>query len=106
MKRILTLCAAILLGVSALAQQALQGGPSTDSPVINPDGTVTCRYRAPDAVKVTLSGDFRPVQTAFADGGFDDIAVVNLDAELFGNGFADGMPAGTVFSADSNDHSC
>ena len=62
MKRILTLCAAFLLGVSALAQQALQGGPSTDSPVINPDGTVTFRYRAPKAVKVTLSGDFLPVQ--------------------------------------------
>ncbi|NLZ20218.1 MAG: esterase [Bacteroidales bacterium] len=62
MKKILTLSAAILLGVSALAQQALQGGPSTDSPVINPDGTVTFRYRAPKAVKVTLSGDFLPVR--------------------------------------------
>ncbi len=50
------------MGVSALAQQALQGGPSTESPVINPDGTVTFRYRAPKAVKVTLSGDFLPVQ--------------------------------------------
>ena len=62
MKRILTLCATLLMGVSALAQQALQGGPSTESPVINPDGTVTFRYRAPKAVKVTLSGDFLPVQ--------------------------------------------
>ena len=62
MKRILLLAASLLLGVSALAQQALQGGPTTESPVINPDGTVTFRYRAPKAVKVTLSGDFLPTQ--------------------------------------------
>ena len=29
--------------------------------------------------------------------------VYSLDAELFGNGLADGMPAGAVFSADGDD---
>ena len=62
MKKALIFAAALLIGTAAFAQQALQGGPSTDSPVINPDGTVTFRYRAPKAVKVTLSGDFLPVQ--------------------------------------------
>ena len=50
------------MGVSALAQQALFGGPSVESPVINEDGTVTFRYRAPKAVRVTVSGDFIPPQ--------------------------------------------
>ena len=62
MKRILTFCAAILMGISALAQQALFGGPSVESPVINEDGTVTFRYRAPKAMRVTVSGDFIPPQ--------------------------------------------
>ena len=47
---------------SAFAQQALWGGASTESPVINEDGTVTFRYQAPKAVKVTVSGDFLPTQ--------------------------------------------
>ncbi len=60
MKRILTLSAVLLLALSAFAQQALFGGPQVESPVINADGTVTFRYRAPKAVRVTLSGDFLP----------------------------------------------
>ena len=62
MKRILTLAAALLLTLSAFAQQALWGGQTTESPVINPDGTVTFRYRAPKAVKVQVTGDFLPTQ--------------------------------------------
>ncbi|MBR1488920.1 MAG: esterase [Bacteroidales bacterium] len=62
MKKILTLSAALLIGLSAFAQQALFGGAQVESPVINPDGTVTFRYRAPKAVRVTLSGDFMPVE--------------------------------------------
>jgi len=58
MRRILTLSAALLIGFSALAQQAIFGGQSLESPVINEDGTVTFRYRAPKAVRVTVSGDF------------------------------------------------
>ena len=62
MKKTITILAALLLGVSAFAQQALFGGAGVESPVINPDGTVTFRYVAPKAVRVTLSGDFLPVQ--------------------------------------------
>ena len=62
MKKTLTLLAALMLTVSAFAQQALWGGPNVESPVINPDGTVTFRYRAPKAVKVQVTGDFLPTQ--------------------------------------------
>ena len=62
MKKTLTFLAALLIGVSAFAQQALFGGAGVESPVINPDGTVTFRYQNRKAVRVTLSGDFLPVQ--------------------------------------------
>ena len=62
MKKNLTVLAALLIGVSAFAQQALFGGAGVESPVINPDGTVTFRYQNRKAVRVTLSGDFLPVQ--------------------------------------------
>ena len=52
----------LLMTCSAFAQQALWGGASTESPVVNEDGTVTFRYHAPKAVKVTVSGDFMPTQ--------------------------------------------
>ena len=62
MKKNLTVLAALLIGASAFAQQALFGGAGVESPVINPDGTVTFRYQNRKAVRVTLSGDFLPVQ--------------------------------------------
>ena len=62
MKRIFIAAAALMIGLSASAQQALWGGASVESPVINEDGTVTFRYQAPKAVKVTVSGDFLPTQ--------------------------------------------
>lgn len=62
MKKFTMIAAALLLGSGAFAQQALFSGQSAESPVINEDGTVTFRYRAPKAVKVTLSGDFLPTQ--------------------------------------------
>ena len=62
MKRILTIVAALTLTVSAFAQQALWGGQNVESPVINADGTVTFRYRAPKAVRVQVTGDFLPTQ--------------------------------------------
>ena len=63
MKRFFIAAAALAIGISASAQQALWGGPTIESPVINEDGTVTFRYQAPKAVKVTVSGDFLPEGT-------------------------------------------
>ena len=40
----------LLMTCSAFAQQALWGGASVESPVVNEDGTVTFRYQAPKAV--------------------------------------------------------
>jgi enterochelin esterase family protein len=62
MKKIIIAIAALCMGVSLHAQQALWGGPSVESPVINADGTVTFRYIAPKAVKVEVTGDFLPTQ--------------------------------------------
>ncbi|MBR5255967.1 MAG: esterase [Bacteroidales bacterium] len=62
MKKIALLAAAMLIGASAFAQQALYGGQQTESPVINADGTVTFRYQAPKAVKVEVTGDFLPTE--------------------------------------------
>ena len=62
MKKFILISAALLLGASAFAQQALWGGPQVESPVINADGTVTFRYQAPKAVKVEVTGDFLPTQ--------------------------------------------
>ena len=62
MKKLFIAMAALGIGLSAHAQQALFGGPSVESPVINADGTVTFRFQAPKAVKVEVTGDFMPVQ--------------------------------------------
>lgn len=79
MKKITTVVIAALLCLSAFAQQALWGGAQVVSPEINEDGTVTFRYFAPKAVKVTVSGDFLPtqkVQTPY--GEFDAPGVAEL----------------------------
>ena len=74
MKKIITIAAALLMAGSAFAQQALWGGASVESPVINPDGTVTFRYQAPKAVKVTVSGDFLPTQKMIFKMGDQEIS--------------------------------
>ena len=43
MKRLVLITAAAFIGLSAYAQQALFGGASAESPVINPDGTTDKR---------------------------------------------------------------
>lgn len=54
-------CTAIMLfSLCVHAQQALWGTPALLSPEIQPDNTVTFRYRAPKAVRVQLTGDFLP----------------------------------------------
>src|SRR5574344_1441787 len=62
MKNVISIAAMLLMTCGAFAQQALWGGASVESPVVNEDGTVTFRYQAPKAVKVTVSGDFLPTQ--------------------------------------------
>lgn len=62
MKKLFIVVAALAIGLSANAQQALWGGPSVESPVINEDGTVTFRFMAPKAIKVEVTGDFLPTQ--------------------------------------------
>ena len=69
MKKLFIAIAALCIGLSAAAQQALFGGPGVESPVINADGTVTFRYRAPKAVKVEVTGDFLPTQKMEVDFG-------------------------------------
>ena len=79
MKKITTIIAALCVACTAFAQQALWGGASTESPVVNEDGTVTFRYQARKAVKVTVSGDFLPsekIKTPF--GEFDAPGVAEL----------------------------
>ena len=74
MKKVITIAAALLMAGSAFAQQALWGGASVESPVVNPDGTVTFRYQAPKAVKVTVSGDFLPTQKMVFKMGDQEIS--------------------------------
>ena len=62
MKKLFIVIAALAFGLTAQAQQALYGGPSVESPVINENGTVTFRFQAPKAVKVEVTGDFLPTQ--------------------------------------------
>ena len=72
MKKYLLLATALLIGGTAMAQQALWGRASVKSPEINPDRTVTFRIAAPKAIKVEVTGDFLPtqkIQTPF--GEFD-----------------------------------
>ena len=79
MKKILILAASMLLCISAFAQQALWGGASLVSPEFNENGTVTFRYRAPEAEKVQVTGDFLPTQKVSTPyGEFDAPGVAEL----------------------------
>ena len=62
MKRLIIIAASLLWGAALFAQQALGPGSGIVSPEINPDKTVTFRYRNPKAVMVQISGDFLPTQ--------------------------------------------
>ena len=62
MKNIILTAAALLVGISVHAQQALGPGTGIISPEINANNTVTFRYYNPKAVTVQISGDFLPSQ--------------------------------------------
>jgi len=69
MRKFILFLAALSVGVSALAQQALGPGTGLVSPQINPDNTVTFRYFAPKAVMVQLTGDFLPARSVEVELG-------------------------------------
>ena len=63
MKRMMIALLALTVSFLAPAQQALQFRAPVVSPEINPDHSVTFRYRNPKAVSVKVSGDFLPDRT-------------------------------------------
>lgn len=60
MKKYILAAAALFMGASAFAQQALWGFADVTSPEINADKTVTFRIKAPKAVSVQVTGDMLP----------------------------------------------
>ncbi len=71
MKKLFLLAASAIFCISGHAQQALGGGAQFKSPEINPDKTVTFRYRAPKAMSVQVTGDFLPTQKVKMPNGFE-----------------------------------
>jgi enterochelin esterase family protein len=79
MKHTIFLALFLMLSAPAFAQQALSGGQNIVSPEINPDNTVTFRFRAPKAVEVKVTGDFLPTQKVeTARGTYDAPGVADL----------------------------
>ena len=54
--------------LGATAQEKLFNSASVQSPVVNPDGTVTFNLFAPKAIKVEVTGDFLPTRTVEVPG--------------------------------------
>ncbi len=63
MKKVIILAALMMVSLALPAQQALLFRAPVASPEINPDNTVTFRYRNPKAVIVKIMGDFIPDRT-------------------------------------------
>ena len=62
MKRLMTLFCCCCLAISSFGQQALGQRPRVQSPVVNPDGTVTFNFYDPSAQKVSVTGDFEEIR--------------------------------------------
>ena len=60
MKKTIAIMALAAVCLGASAQEKLFNSASVQSPVVNPDGTVTFNLFAPKAVKVEVTGDFLP----------------------------------------------
>ena len=60
MKKTIAIMALAAVCLGASAQEKLFNSASVQSPVVNPDGTVTFHLFAPKAVKVEVTGDFLP----------------------------------------------
>jgi enterochelin esterase family protein len=76
MKKIKLLFVALLLCTSGFAQQAIWGVISIKSPDIHNDNTVTFRFKAPQAKKVEITGDFLPTRKIDTPYGKFDVAGV------------------------------
>ena len=71
-KLIFTAALALMIGASSMAQEKLFNGINIQSPVKNADETVTFNLYAPQAQKVSVSGDFLPtVKMQTASGEYD-----------------------------------
>ena len=69
MKRIIMIMAlAAVCCLSTTAQEKLFDRANVQSPVVNPDGTVTFNLFAPKAIKVEVTGDFLPTRTVEIPG--------------------------------------
>lgn len=91
MKRILLTFAAALATIGCFAQQSLSMRSNIVSPEINPDNSVTFRFRAPKAVKVQVMGDFLK-DAYFADmkegeNGVWEYTTPVLESELYNYSF-------------------
>lgn len=89
MKKIFSLAAfALMTCIGAFAQQALRDRIEVVSPEINPDHSVTFRYRNPKAVTVQVTGDFLPsgirsVDMKEGDNGVWSYTTSPLEGELY-----------------------
>ena len=91
MKKLLTICTAMLITAAAFAQQALWGGSKIVSPEINEDNSVTFRLHAPKAVKVQVIGDFAGGEMVEKDGIWE-FTTAPLAPELYSYSFVvDGL---------------
>ena len=59
---LISILAVVMCCASATAQEKLFNSANVQSPVVNPDGTVTFNLFAPKAVKVEVTGDFLPTR--------------------------------------------
>ncbi|MDR2804306.1 MAG: esterase [Dysgonamonadaceae bacterium] len=85
MKKTTVFIIALIMCITAHAQQALWGGQEIVSPQINDNQTVTFRLQAPQAIKVEITGDFLPAQKMQTPmGEFDAPGVAELKKDAQG----------------------
>ena len=98
-KSILAAALALALSTAAGAQQELSFRAPVTSPEINPDHSVTFRYRNPKAITVQLQGDIfsngKPVEMTEGADGVWTYTTAPLEGELYLYSFVvDGMRTG------------
>ncbi len=95
MKKLFTFALALAAALyCAQAQQALNAAPQMASPIVNADGTVTFRLRAPQASQVAVTGDFltaeqgdQALMTPADDGAWEYTTPQPLAPELYSYAF-------------------